>query len=209
MRRGKSTIVAVACGALCAVCVALYLQEAGSQAEEARAEALARYGGEQVEVCVAKRDIAPGEAVDTSAVESKLWVADLLPEGALQDADAVVGQRATSAILKGEALSQRRFEGGESVLEVPDDLIAVSVPARAVQAVGGALAPGMDVDVYATGSSGTEIIARSVQVLATSTSSSYQAAGEQVTWITLAVAPRSVQEMVATAQTSEFYFTLP
>lgn len=34
----------------------------------ARAEALERYGGDQVEVCVAKRDLAAGEVVDASAV---------------------------------------------------------------------------------------------------------------------------------------------
>ena len=44
-----------------------------------RADALARYGGDQVEVCVAKRDIAAGETVDSGAIETRLWVADLLP----------------------------------------------------------------------------------------------------------------------------------
>ena len=37
------------------------------EAERARADALARYGGDQVEVCVAKRDIAAGETVDSGA----------------------------------------------------------------------------------------------------------------------------------------------
>ena len=40
MRRTKSWIVGIACGALCAVCVFMYLQDAGAQVDAARAEAL-------------------------------------------------------------------------------------------------------------------------------------------------------------------------
>ena len=38
MRRTKSWIVGIACGALCAVCVFMYLQDAGAQVDAARAE---------------------------------------------------------------------------------------------------------------------------------------------------------------------------
>lgn len=43
MRRTKSWIVGIACGALCAVCVFMYLQDAGAQVDAARAEALERF----------------------------------------------------------------------------------------------------------------------------------------------------------------------
>ena len=42
MRQTKSWIVGIACGALCAVCVFMYLQDAGAQVDAARAEALER-----------------------------------------------------------------------------------------------------------------------------------------------------------------------
>ena len=144
------------CGALaCAACVFAYAQGVRGEADAARAEALARYGGEQLEVCVAKRDIAAGESVDASAVETRLWVADLLPAEAFRSSDDVVGKKASSTILAGEVLSS------------------------------------------------------GVLVLATSASAQESTTDAKVSWITVAVAPESVQEIVAAAQKTELYFTLP
>ena len=73
MKRSRTTIIGIACGLACAACVFAYAQGVRGEADAARAEALARYGGEQLEVCVAKRDIAAGESVDASAVETRGW----------------------------------------------------------------------------------------------------------------------------------------
>lgn len=132
MRRTKSWIVGIACGALCAVCVFMYLQDAGAQVDAARAEALERFGGEQVEVCVAKRDIAAGEVVDASSFEKRLWVTALLPDDPLTQDSDVLGKQVTSTVLKGEVLTSRRFEESSSSIDVPGELTAVSVPARDV-----------------------------------------------------------------------------
>ena len=212
MRRTKSWIVGIACGALCAVCVFMYLQDAGAQVDAARAEALERFGGEQVEVCVAKRDIAAGEVVDASSFEKRMWVTALLPEDPLTQDSDVLGKQVTSTVLKGEVLTSRRFEESPYSIDVPGELTAVSVPTRDVQTVGGALRPGMFVDVYATGSAGsagTTLIAHSVLVLATNASSSSKSGADSVSWVTLALDPANVQEIVSVAQGSELYFTLP
>ena len=84
MRRNKTAAAGAICGVLCALCVLGYTQSVRGEAERARADALARYGGDQVEVCVAKRDIAAGETVDSGAIETRLWVADLLPPEAVR-----------------------------------------------------------------------------------------------------------------------------
>lgn len=206
--RKKTTVAGVACGVVCAVCVLCYLQSVQGEADAARAEALARYGGEQVEVCVASRDIAAGETVDVGALETRLWVADLLPADAVRSTSEVVGKQASSAILSGEVVSLRRFEEASALIDVPTGLTAVSVPAKDVQAVGGALASGMLVDVYATGDSGTTLIGEEVLVLATSASAK-GTSDSSVSWITLAVEPASVQELVTMAQKAQLYFVLP
>ena len=190
-------------------CVLLYLQDAGAQVDAARAEALDRFGGDQVEVCVAKRDIAAGEIVDAGSFEKRMWVVALLPDDPLTQDDDVLGKQVTSTVLKGEVLTSRRFEETSSAVDVPGELTAVSVPARDVQTVGGALRPGMLVDVYATGSSSTTLVAHSVLVLATNASSHSKTGNDSVSWVTLALDPVNVQEVVAVAQTSELYFTLP
>ena len=92
---------------------------------------------------------------------------------------------------------------------MPEGLTALSVPAKDVQAVGGAVAAGSRVDVYATGGTSTDVLASGVLVLATSASAQESTTDAKVSWITVAVAPESVQEIVAAAQKTELYFTLP
>lgn len=209
MKQRRLTIVAIACGVLCAACVAMFLWSVQGEADAARAEVLARYGGEQVEVCVATRDVAAGERLDASAIEARLWVADLLPEGAVSNAALVSGRTATTSIFKGEVIVEKRFQEGQGVLDIPQGMQAVSVPTKAVQAVGGAIRPGMSVDVYSSGSSGTVALARGVIVLATSVGESGSIVSNDTGWITLAIAPERVEELISASGKTSLYFALP
>lgn len=166
----KTAIVCVVSGVLCAVCVFVYTTSVRVSAESARKDALARYGGEQIEVCVATKDIASGQTIDATNTETRLWVADLLPEDAVRSLNDVLGKQATSSILCGEVLSNKRFQELPISLEVPAGLTAVSVPAKNVTALGGALCPGMHIDIYSTGNTSTTLLSKNVLVLATSAS---------------------------------------
>lgn len=208
MKISKSTLVGVVCAACCAACVALYLAHINQQAESERAEALARYGGEQIEVLVATRNIAAGETLTEGSVDTRLWLADLLPEGAVTSADEVVGKQLGSSILKGEVVSTQRLSKASSDFEVPEGMAAVSVPTRDVQALGGALQPSMSVQVYATGPSSTELLVKDALVLETSLTESASLTSSSSAWVTLAVPVESVQELVAAAQNLELYFVL-
>lgn len=208
MKVSKSTLVGVICAVCCAACVALYLAHVNQQAESERAEALARYGGEQIEVLVATRNIAAGETVTEGSVDVQLWLADLLPEGAVTSADEVVGKQLGSSILKGEVVSTQRLSKTSSDFEVPEGMAAVSVPTRDVQALGGAVQPGMSVQVYATGASSTSLLIKDALVLETSLADSGSLTSSSSAWVTLAVPAESVQELVAAAQNLELYFVL-
>ena len=158
---------------------------------------------------MATRNIVAGERLDLSAVETKLWVADLLPEGAVRSSSDAVGKTATSSIFKGEVILSGRFETGHDSLDVPSGKQAVSVPAKAVQAVGGAISPGMSVDIYALGDTSTSAIAKDVSVLDTSVGKSGSLVSSENGWITLAVDPENVQEIIAASGRTTLYFTLP
>ncbi len=208
MRRNKSVFVGLLCGVVCVCCVFIYTQVLKDQIEEERGEALARYGGEQIEVYVAKRDVAAGETLDSACVETRMWLADLLPHDAFVSDENVIGLRASSDIYAGEVLVEKRFSQEVQTLSIPQGLTALSVPAQSVQAVGGALMPGSRVDVYATGATATTLLAKDVLVVATDAASESQA-NAAISWITLAVKPASVQELVAAAASAELYFALP
>lgn len=209
MARRKTTVAAsVACGVLCAACVVAFMQGVRGEAEAARAEALARYGGEQLEVCVATRDLPAGQAIAAGDVELKMWVADLLPSDAAQTIEEVEGRVPSTPIMEGEVVVLKRFEGSNVTLDVPEGLAALSVPAKDVQAVGGSLAAGETADLYAVGGTSTVLLARDVLVLATSSAGS-EGAQTELSWVTVAIAPESVQEIIDASQKSELYFVLP
>ncbi len=207
-KRNRSMIIGLICGLGCALCVGLYIASVDEQAKTAQAEILARYGGEQVEVCVARRDIAAGETLADSDIETKTWIAALLPADAISVRGDAVGQQVGSTILAGEVISSKRFGFETADIEVPEGMSAISVPAKDVQAVGGALKAGMRCDVYAIGANATSKLASSVLVLTTS-STEDSASSQSTTWVTLAVEPSRVEEMVSAAQNLDLYFVLP
>ena len=211
MRQRKSLIVGVICGIACVAAILLYAQELEAVAQAERAEVLGRFGGEQVEACVAVRDLAVGEALDASNCEKRLWVGELLPEDAVLDLADVEGEVLSSPVYEGEVITARRFsQDAAPVLQVPEGLCAVSVPSKPVSAVGGSIEAGSSVDVYSTSGIATEKIAASVLVLSTSaTVQEGREGSSDISWVTLAVEPRLVEGLIAAAQKAELYFVLP
>lgn len=210
MRIDKKMAVGIACAVACALCVFGYTQSVRGEADRVRTEALAKYGGDQVEVCVATRDIPAGETLSASSVEMRSWLVSMLPDQAVTNAKQVLGKQATSPIMAGEVVSSKRFGTLSSSFEVPSGMVAVSVSAKEVQAVGGALKPGFSVDIYSAGASGVTLIAQGVNVLATSAfDGSGTGSGAALSWVALAVKPSAVAEIIAAEERTELYFVLP
>lgn len=207
MKKSKSMIAGLISAFVCGLCVLTYMGIVQQEADSARNDVIARYGGEQVEVLVAKRDINPGEMIDGSNTLKKLWISDLLPEGSITNASDAYGKKVASFVATGEVLLTKRFETSTLGIEVPEGLVALSVPAQDINAVGGAITKGSYVDVYAVGTS-TTCLGRSIVVLATSNADE-ASAGQKMNWITLAIDPAKVQEFVSAAENLEIYFTLP
>ena len=203
----SALIAGMLSGVLCAGCVFAYSSYIRGEADSARAEAMQRYGGEQVDVLVATKDIYPGETLDASNAERKTWLSDLLPSECISSLDEVKGMQATSLIISGEAVARQRFESGGSGIEVPQGCVALAVPAQDVQAVGGALTAGDVVDVYATGST-IACIGKKISVLATNVDHA-NGSKAKVSWVTLAVPIDQSQEFVTASQSMDIYFVLP
>lgn len=202
MKTKTTFALAVLCGLACAGAVLAYTLSVQTEAANARTEALARYGGDQVDVCVATRDIAPGEEISQANTTMRQWLVDLLPEQACQSFEEIEGKQVASAVVAGEVLSAKRFEEQQVSIVVPAGLQAVSVELGDAQAVGNLLKAGSIVDVYATGTS-TDLLASQVLV----TSIEQGTTGNKR--VTLAVAPEYVQQIIATTQQAALYLALP
>ena len=79
MKRSVRLAISVVTGIAAAVVALAYASSVRQEAQAAQQEALARYGGELVAVCVASRDIEPGDMIDEGNVVVEEWVTSLLP----------------------------------------------------------------------------------------------------------------------------------
>jgi pilus assembly protein CpaB len=191
-----------------------------AEAAQTRQEALAAYGGEQVEVYAATRDIAVGETLSAENVALQLWLSDLLPAGALREQGEVFGQSATVPLMQNEPIVAAKLGELATPVSVPAGLCAVSIPSEDVLAVGGAIAAGSFVTVYAADIATVELIAEEVLVLETS-NGEMTTSGEsgslfassnsraQLSWVTLAVEPDTAQELIAASRSRNLHLVLP
>jgi pilus assembly protein CpaB len=213
-------ILAVASGAIAAAAMGFYVTGVQAEAAQSRQQALASYGGEQVEVYTATRDIAIGETLSSENVSSQLWLSDLLPAGALSEQKDVFGQSVTVPLMKNEPVVLAKLGEMRAPVNVPEGLCAVSIPSEDVLAVGGAVRAGSFVTVYAAEGGIVELIAEEVLVLETS-NGAFAVSGEgsglfggsqarsELSWMTLAVEPDTAQELIAASRLGELHLVLP
>ena len=97
MKRTTRLMLSVASGILAAGLALWYGSSVRAEADQARQEVLAAYGGELVSVCVASHDVDAGEVLSEANVQVEEWVASLLPDEAETSLEDLVGQRATSS----------------------------------------------------------------------------------------------------------------
>ncbi|MDR2671946.1 MAG: Flp pilus assembly protein CpaB [Coriobacteriales bacterium] len=218
----RRLLVAAACGLVAALLITFYTSGLEAQATQVRDSALAEYGGTRIEVLTVTRDVAAGESITSENATMQPWLANLLPEGAFTSPDAAYGQAVSMPIYKNEPVLSTKLTDQTRQIEVPDGLCALSIPVTDEMAVGGALVPGSAVDVYAIGAHVVSLVVADVLVLessngygaaASSTSSSPSLFGSgsrtALKWVTLAVQPEMVTELLTVARDKNLSLVLP
>lgn len=180
---------------------------AGAHAEAAQASrrALERYGGDVTRVCVALREIEPGDEISEGNVKVVEWVSSLMPEDALTSMGDASGLVATARIPAHTPLAKAHFLRDERVVQVPRGTVAISVASDAEHAVGGSLARGDEVDVYVADASVADCLTRA-EVLDTSVLAD---GGGDLSWVTLAVDASAVRDVLAATTRGEVTLVLP
>jgi pilus assembly protein CpaB len=216
----KRIVLAFACGIVAAAAMAWYAMDVRAEAAQTRQEALSAYGGEQVEVYAATRDIAVGEELSSENVALQTWLSDLLPAGALHEQGEVFGQTVVLPLMRNEPIVAAKLGELGTPVSVPEGLCAVSIPSEDVFAVGGAIRAGTFVTVYAADAATVELIAEEVLVLETSNgaqaaagtgSGLFGASGSRakLSWVTLAVEEDVAQELIAASRSLDLHLVLP
>ena len=167
---------------------------AHAEAEQASRRALERYGGDVTRVCVALREIEPGDEISEGNVKVVEWVSSLMPEDALTSMGDVSGLVATTRIPAHTPLAKAHFLRDER-----------AVASDAEHAVGGSLARGDEVDVYVADASVADRLTRA-EVLDTSVLAD---GGGDLSWVTLAVDASAVRDVLAATARGEVTLVLP
>jgi pilus assembly protein CpaB len=110
--------------------------------------------GPQVKVVVAKRSIAPGEALAAVDLEVANIAGTVMPDGAHAKPEEVVGRTVGATLLKGQTILETLLapEGTLSGLQalVPPGMRAMTIEVNEFSSVGGMITPGSRVDVIAS-----------------------------------------------------------
>ena len=128
MNRRFRILLSGAFALLAVVVCAAYAGHVRDEAEQVRAEAIERYGGEVMSLVVANSELPRGHVVSRSDVTVRDWLLDLAPEGAETSLDDVVGLEVTNPVPAGSPLTALSFREESDVGPVPDGYVALSVP---------------------------------------------------------------------------------
>ena len=206
----KQLIAGLLCAFLAVVAVFAYTATVSSEAATRRQAAIERYGGEQTQVIVASADIGAGVALDAANTKTTTWLTDLLPQADVaQEASQIEGLVAETDIKEGEPIVMARVGDGSARINVPKGLEAVSVASDDVLAVGGSVQAGSFVDVYVETEKG-KIVLLGKRILVLETSAVVQEKdAKAITWVTLAVTPGSVPELLGASCKGTIHLVLP
>lgn len=204
-RLNKSIRLAIVCALLSALALFAYTTSIEASAKKAQVDAITKYGGEQIEVCVARKGLNAGQTITDTDIEVRTWSASMLPENSIMNKSDCVGKALASSVIKGEVISSSRFQKDAKSFSIPDNMTAISIPLSDVSSVGGSLKVGDKIDIYSSGTSATNCIASKVEVLETSKDDD----NAETKWITVAIKSELAKELVSAAQKTELYVAKP
>lgn len=199
-------VLSTACALLAVMLFVTYANHVRGEAERIRSEAIARYGGEVVELAVASETLEPGDVATHSNVSMREWLLDLAPEGALTSLDDVYGLEVGAPIAKGTPLTQLAFRSTSEVAEVPEGCVAVTIPITDKLGVPRSITVGASLVAYEVGSSDTRLISEGMTVLAIPGLASQYTTGAQ---ITVSVPAEDAPVVLAAAATNDLRLVMP
>lgn len=200
-----------------------------------RADRNARGGADSVAVVVATRDIPAGanldELIADGAFATRSFPSSALVRDAVDDLDALVGQRTAMAVLEGQQVSTAFIEGDPAAiaggaLGIPGGMEAVSIALEPSRVVGGDILAGDNLAVYAsfggattTGTSGQPITKRGGPVTVVLVEQAgvlkvippdVSAGGgpDATTLVTLALDPKDVQRLIYAQENGKVWLGL-
>jgi len=226
MSNRQRMMIALGCAVIVAVLLGVFLQRNATAAERSQRALLARYGGQTVQVLVARKSLASGTVLSGGLLETKSWPVTLLSQGTVlaRDRATILGKRTTAWVAQGEPLVRTRvLQRAKRLDTLQKGLSAVTISTDAVHALGGEVTDGMRVTLMGAGDRGVVApLAANIEVLSSSasthdtkaatSSSSTSLFGtggiSDISWVTLAVPTSHAAQIISAAQTGKLWLVV-
>lgn len=214
-------LIALISGVLSALLIALFLGSVAYASKQRSEAALERYGGQIVEICVAKRDLKAGHRLTANDIAYKKWPVSLLAGEPIlkKNTLGLRDRRLAVAVVKGQPLNRETLARNLRKLDaIAEGYTAVTLETSSVRALGGEITAGMGVTVMTTlPSQKAEVLVDSAEVLSSSKQANREeetglitgGSAPEITWVTLAIPDELVKEVVAASVADATYIVLP
>ncbi len=198
-------VFALSCAALAALLCVSYATTVRAEAEQLRADAIARYGGEVVGVVAAVHSLEPGDVIGAADVSLRDWVTDLVPEGAMTSLDGVLGKEVAVPVARNSPVTELTFRDETHMAEVPRGHVAISVPITDKLGVPRSIRQGSSLVAYGVGREASELLSADIEVLSAPAAGS-SASGLQ---LSLAVPADRVEKVLSASASGDLRLVVP
>lgn len=216
----KHLLVAIGCGVGAAIFFGIFLGLLVHSSQQKQEKIVAQYGGEIVDVCIAKKTIKPGALLTPADYAYKSYPVSLLPQDAiLKKSSLYIRNRRTSVVVfKGEVLTKSHLINSiHKNDEIPSGFTAVTLETDTVRALGGEITPGMHVTVMSTQDAlKTKMLVNNVEVLSSNKQGKEKSGSiiggsdaKEISWVTIAIPDKNVQEVITASVAGATYLVLP
>lgn len=199
-------VLSGACAVLVALLCTMYAQHVRGEAERIRQESIERYGGEVTRLVVATDVLEAGDVVGYSNVSERDWLVDLAPEGAISSLDDVLGLRVSVPVAAGAPITELNVRDDSSLPEVPEGMVAVSLPLTDRLGLSRGITSGARLVAYEVTSDGARLISNEAQVVAAPSETSGLMSSSVVT---VAVPPGDMSALLAASASGDLRLAVP
>ncbi len=183
MSKRFRVILSIACAFLACLCAVAYANSEKADSEQARTEALKKYGSEITQVVVATRNLDAGESLANTNCEARDWIVDFIPHDAITDMSEAHGAVLTSPVSEGTPITKTALQKSGESLAIPLGYVAMSIALTEKTGITQNVEVGAHLAAYKIQDGATRLLSNEVQVLSTPKT----AQGTKDSSITLAV----------------------
>lgn len=168
MKRRRRILISLLCAAICACCFYFQAQSIRGEYEKARADLIAKFGSDVVDVVVAKVPLEPGDVIDSKNCEVVSWVAPLVPKDAIVSMQEVEGNVVQIPHPQGAPLTLLTFRKNDNQAEVPSGYVALSLQGIDKLGIQAGIQPGSQLAAYEVKEKKASLITSNMRVISCS-----------------------------------------